>query len=191
MVKSHWFKFMFSFCRVTLSVFLKMSISGAYKCVASVGSVEHERKFSANLFGYCVTYNCMSLSREGRLEAILQAMKWATVVCIQGTMHRQPTVGDLGEHSLPVHAYEIGQFYIIDAGVPTKGNKHAGVPLAINKEHINPTFIRCPHFTPSLRTRFEGSCCKKTGQRWAICSRRSRLSRTTALWTAFMGETSR
>ena len=73
-----------------------------------------------------VSYNCCSLAQGSRLQDIHEELSHASVICMQGTRRRQ-----VGNQPLAFHETE--KFWHIDAGYPSRGNRHTGVSISLAK----------------------------------------------------------
>ena len=85
--------------------------------------------------GPVVAYNCQSLRRKGRLDHILNEMKFASIVCITGTRFR-------AKDTVAIELWHQKGFICISAGYGKNANSHAGNLIALNriwwhKKHIS------------------------------------------------------
>ena len=96
-----------------------------------------------------VTYNPLSIVREGRTCAIANEFQHVAVVALNGTRTRQ--VQDLAISNI---AHK--NFNVFHAGYPHGGNKHTGVALMFNKKFIHSKHIHSFAFPEDIR--IQGRC---------------------------------
>lgn len=79
----------------------------------------------------CVTYNCQSLSRVGRLTMVLGlcAKAGAHVVCLQGTGLKQTHTA--------LHQFQCGDYWCHSHGYTMKTQKAAGVMTCFHKKNLS------------------------------------------------------
>ena len=95
-----------------------------------------------------VSYNCLSIVRHGRLEAICSELSNAAIVALQGTRSRQLTN--------PLSSSVVGKFNVYQAGYSNVSNKHSGVAILVNMKHANRKHIHSYAYPEDRTGEFRG-----------------------------------